>query len=91
MRIENLHSWQKIYTTAGRDGHDKSELWWYPFRAKEFANKPIPYNPLVLPSAPQNLWNRFKGVFQNEMQFYLRKFTKIRGKIVDENSRWIAY
>ena len=24
---ENLHSWQKFYTTAGRDGRDKSQLW----------------------------------------------------------------
>ena len=23
---ENLHSWQKFYTTAGRDGRDKSQL-----------------------------------------------------------------
>ena len=24
---ENLHSWHKFYTTAGRDGRDKSQLW----------------------------------------------------------------
>ena len=23
---QNLHSWQKFYTTAGRDGRDKSQL-----------------------------------------------------------------
>ena len=23
---ENLHSWNKVYTTAGRDGRDKSQL-----------------------------------------------------------------
>ena len=27
---ENLHSWHKFYTTAGRDGRDKSQLWGYP-------------------------------------------------------------
>ena len=25
---ENLHSWHKFYTTAGRDGRDKSQLWY---------------------------------------------------------------
>ena len=25
--LENLHSWHKFYTTAGRDGRDKSQLW----------------------------------------------------------------
>ena len=29
---ENLHSWQKFYTTAGRDGRDKFQVWKYPFR-----------------------------------------------------------
>ena len=24
--MENLHSWHKFYTTAGRDGRDKSQL-----------------------------------------------------------------
>ena len=24
---EKLHSWHKLYTTAGRDGRDKSQLW----------------------------------------------------------------
>ena len=24
---KNLHSWQKIYTTAGRDGRDKFQVW----------------------------------------------------------------
>ena len=24
---KNLHSWHKFYTTAGRDGRDKSQLW----------------------------------------------------------------
>ena len=24
---KNLHIWQKLYTTAGRDGRDKSQLW----------------------------------------------------------------
>ena len=24
---ENLHSWHKFYTTAGRDGRDISQLW----------------------------------------------------------------
>ena len=24
---ENLHSWDKFYTTTGRDGRDKSQLW----------------------------------------------------------------
>ena len=23
----NLHSWQKMFTTAGRDGRDKFQLW----------------------------------------------------------------
>ena len=27
---ENLHSWHKFYTTAGRDGRDKSQLWEVP-------------------------------------------------------------
>ena len=25
--MENLHSWQKFYTTAGRDGRDKFQVW----------------------------------------------------------------
>ena len=32
---KNLHSWQKFYTTAGRDGRDKSQLW---FRCALAAN-----------------------------------------------------
>ena len=24
--LKNLHSWHKFYTTAGRDGRDKSQL-----------------------------------------------------------------
>ena len=24
---KNLHSWQKFYTTAGRDGRDKFQVW----------------------------------------------------------------
>ena len=27
---ENLHRWNNFYTTAGRDGRDKSQLWWSP-------------------------------------------------------------
>ena len=26
---KNLHSWQKFYTTAGRDGRDKFQVWLY--------------------------------------------------------------
>ena len=26
--LKTLHSWQEFYTTAGRDGHDKFQVWW---------------------------------------------------------------
>ena len=34
---ENLHSWQKFYTTTGRDGRDKFQVWetWWADRADD--------------------------------------------------------